>query len=130
MMEMIAVIYVYGHKKFTNDIFEMTGIKPGIYWQITWRYLAPVIMLVILTSSIVSMSINHPTYQAWSKEEVRSLIWYNNNVVSEPESRSPHSYVFLGAGNKEGNNKKLLKPFFVHFREMSSTRHIPLGFSP
>lgn len=70
MMEMIAVIYVYGHEKFTNDIFEMTGIKPGLYWQITWRYLAPVIMAIILASSVVSMSINHPEYQAWSKEEV------------------------------------------------------------
>lgn len=70
MMEMIAVIYVYGHQKFTNDIFEMTGVKPGIYWQVTWRYLAPVIMCIILTSSIVSMCINHPEYQAWSKEEV------------------------------------------------------------
>ncbi|CAH1279682.1 unnamed protein product [Diabrotica balteata] len=68
-LEMMAVTYVYGHEKFTKDIFEMTGVKPGLYWQITWRYLAPVIMVLILGSSIVQMFIESPKYQAWSKEE-------------------------------------------------------------
>ncbi|CAH1101642.1 unnamed protein product [Psylliodes chrysocephalus] len=68
-MEMIAVIYVYGHEKFTKDIYEMTGFKPGLYWQLTWRYFAPVIMVVILFSSIVQMFIESPKYQAWSREE-------------------------------------------------------------
>ncbi|CAH2004494.1 unnamed protein product [Acanthoscelides obtectus] len=69
MMEMISVVYVYGHEKFTKDIQDMTGYKPGIYWQVTWRFLAPIIMAVILVSSVVSMVIKHPTYQAWSREE-------------------------------------------------------------
>ncbi|XP_018566010.1 sodium- and chloride-dependent transporter XTRP3 [Anoplophora glabripennis] len=68
-MEMIAVIYVYGHEKFTKDIQDMTGVKPGAYWQITWKYLAPGIMVVILVSSIVSMIIHHPEYKGWNKEK-------------------------------------------------------------
>lgn len=71
LLEMISVVYVYGHEKFTKDIQEMTGVKPGLYWQISWRYLAPGIMVVILVSSIISMSINHPSYAAWSAEKVR-----------------------------------------------------------
>lgn len=69
LMEMIAVMYVYGHERFTKDIYEMTGVKPGWYWQITWRFLAPGIMIVILISSIVSMVIKHPEYSAWSAEK-------------------------------------------------------------
>ncbi|KAG5865600.1 hypothetical protein JTB14_020734 [Gonioctena quinquepunctata] len=68
-LEMVSVIYVYGHEKFTKDIHEMTGVKPGLYWQITWRFLAPFIMAVILISSVISMIIDHPKYQAWNKEE-------------------------------------------------------------
>lgn len=113
MMEMIAVIYVYGHKKFTNDIFEMTGVKPGIYWQITWRYLAPAIMLVILTSSIVSMSINHPTYQAWNKEEVGARIV--NKVVLE-NNFQPHNIV-------------IATETLFYSRGMLSLPHIPHGYS-
>ncbi|CAO1389921.1 unnamed protein product [Diamesa hyperborea] len=65
LMEMIAVIYVYGHEKFTEDIHQMTGYRPGLYWQMTWRYIGPVIMAVILVSSIISMIVKNPTYGAW-----------------------------------------------------------------
>ncbi|XP_023287965.1 sodium- and chloride-dependent transporter XTRP3 isoform X2 [Orussus abietinus] len=66
LMEMISVIFVYGHEKFTKDIEEMTGYRPGLYWQVTWRFLAPIIMVCILVSSIVSMFIKKPQYSAWN----------------------------------------------------------------
>ncbi|XP_012523712.1 sodium- and chloride-dependent transporter XTRP3 [Monomorium pharaonis] len=68
LLEMIAVIFVYGHEKFTKDIEEMTGHKPGLYWQITWRFIAPAIMGCILVFSIGSMFIKKPQYSAWNAE--------------------------------------------------------------
>nr|XP_029731087.1 sodium-dependent neutral amino acid transporter B(0)AT3-like isoform X1 [Aedes albopictus]XP_029731088.1 sodium-dependent neutral amino acid transporter B(0)AT3-like isoform X1 [Aedes albopictus]XP_029731089.1 sodium-dependent neutral amino acid transporter B(0)AT3-like isoform X1 [Aedes albopictus]XP_029731090.1 sodium-dependent neutral amino acid transporter B(0)AT3-like isoform X1 [Aedes albopictus] len=68
LMETIAVIYIYGHKKFTEDIYQMTGIRPGPYWQLTWRYIGPVIMFLILLSSVLSMVLKSPTYSAWNGE--------------------------------------------------------------
>lgn len=65
LMEMLSVIFVYGHEKFTKDIEEMTGYRPGPYWQFTWRFLAPIIMVCILLSSIASMFIKKPQYSAW-----------------------------------------------------------------
>ncbi|CAK9820977.1 Sodium-dependent neutral amino acid transporter SLC6A17 [Anthophora plagiata] len=65
LMEMISVIFIYGHEKFTKDIEEMTGYRPGTYWQFTWRFLAPIIMVCILLSSIASMFIKKPQYSAW-----------------------------------------------------------------
>ncbi|XP_076239901.1 sodium- and chloride-dependent transporter XTRP3 [Calliopsis andreniformis] len=69
LMEMISVIFIYGHEKFTKDIEEMTGYRPGMYWQVTWRYLAPVIMVCILVSSIASMFIKKPQYSAWDASQ-------------------------------------------------------------
>ncbi|XP_060524418.1 sodium- and chloride-dependent transporter XTRP3 isoform X2 [Cylas formicarius] len=69
LMEMIAVSYIYGHEKFTKDIYEMTGVRPGPYWQITWRYLAPAIMVIILACSMTSMVIKRPTYAAWNAQK-------------------------------------------------------------
>lgn len=66
LMEMISVVFVYGHEKFTKDIEEMTGYKPGPYWQITWQFLAPMIMICILVFSIISMFIKKPQYSAWN----------------------------------------------------------------
>lgn len=90
LMEMISVVYIYGHERykffktkkilmriklivhrFTEDIFQMTGYRPGRYWQYTWRYIGPVIMVCILVSSVVCMVIQNPTYSAWNAAEVR-----------------------------------------------------------
>ncbi|XP_037805248.1 sodium-dependent neutral amino acid transporter B(0)AT3 [Lucilia sericata] len=68
LMEMIAVVYIYGHERFTEDIYQMTGYRPGIYWQLTWRYFGPLIMVAILVSSVVFMIIKNPTYGAWNEE--------------------------------------------------------------
>jgi solute carrier family 6 amino acid/orphan transporter-like 15/16/17/18/20 len=51
----------------------MTGYRPGLYWQITWRFLGPLLMTVILVSSLVFMVINKPEYHAWNSEEVRTI---------------------------------------------------------
>ncbi|XP_073812265.1 sodium-dependent neutral amino acid transporter B(0)AT3 isoform X1 [Musca autumnalis] len=68
LMEMIAVVYIYGHERFTEDIYQMTGYRPGWYWQLTWRFIGPVIMVGILASSVVFMIIKNPTYGAWNGE--------------------------------------------------------------
>ncbi|KAG8301637.1 hypothetical protein J6590_048833 [Homalodisca vitripennis] len=67
-LEMVAVMFIYGHEKFTQDIEDMTGYRPGLYWQITWRFLAPLIMFSILTSSIAFRIIEKPTYHAWDAD--------------------------------------------------------------
>ncbi|XP_057325317.1 sodium- and chloride-dependent transporter XTRP3 isoform X1 [Microplitis mediator] len=73
-MEIIAVAYVYGHEKFSQDIEDMTGYKPGLYWQITWRFLAPVLMAMVLISSIVSMILKRPQYSAWNASLGKTIL--------------------------------------------------------
>ncbi|XP_072948121.1 sodium- and chloride-dependent transporter XTRP3 isoform X2 [Epargyreus clarus] len=68
LLEMVAVVYIYGHERFSNDIYEMTGYRPGWYWQLTWRYVGPAIVSCILLSSLVFMIITPPTYGAWNAE--------------------------------------------------------------
>lgn len=69
-MEMIAVVYVYGHKKFTEDIYQMTGYRPGWYWQLTWRYIGPAMMSFLLAITVFEMLKEAPTYDAWNAHEV------------------------------------------------------------
>lgn len=57
--------------RFTEDIYQMTGYRPGTYWQWTWRYIGPAIMSCILVSSIVCLAIDKPEYNAYHAEEVR-----------------------------------------------------------
>jgi len=95
--EIMSVMYVYGHEKFTavrsnlisssimnlnlimivlyQDLEEMTGVRPGWYWQLTWRFMAPIVLAVILVASIIFQLQASPTYSAWDKDEVCFQIW-------------------------------------------------------
>jgi len=71
--ELLAVMYVYGHRRFTRDIEHMTGVRPGWYWQIMWRFVSPALMILVISSSIYFMFTNKPTYAAWDGEKARNV---------------------------------------------------------
>lgn len=72
LAEIMSVMYVYGHKKFTQDLEDMTGVRPGWYWQITWRFVAPVLLVGILIASIIFQLTSSPRYSAWNKNTGKS----------------------------------------------------------
>ena len=71
LTEIIAVMYIYGHKQFTDDIEEMTGVRPGIYWQVCWRFVSPLLLTIVLVTSVVMPFLDTPRYTAWNVDEVR-----------------------------------------------------------
>lgn len=59
--------------RFSDDILHMCGEKPGLYWQITWRFVAPVILLGVFLSSLIHKTfVKAPEYQAWDMIQVSS----------------------------------------------------------
>lgn len=60
--------------RFTEDIYQMTGYRPGLYWQLTWRYIGPAMMSVLLLASVTSMIMSSPQYGAWDAATVSSLV--------------------------------------------------------
>ncbi|VDL69266.1 unnamed protein product [Nippostrongylus brasiliensis] len=69
--EVIAVVYVYGYRRFSRDIDFMTGSTPGQYWLITWRFVAPIIMAVLFTCSVVQCFSRPTTYYAYNRETAK-----------------------------------------------------------
>ncbi|XP_053190163.1 sodium-dependent neutral amino acid transporter B(0)AT1-like [Scomber japonicus] len=65
LFEMISIAYIYGIDRFNEDIEFMTGSKPNIYWQVTWRFLSPLIILVILVFYMVTTVQEELTYLVW-----------------------------------------------------------------
>ncbi|CAO2592044.1 Sodium-dependent neutral amino acid transporter B(0)AT1 [Lemmus lemmus] len=66
--EMFAVVYVYGVDRFNKDIEFMIGHKPNIFWQITWRVVSPLIMLVIFLFFFVNEVNKSLTYSIWNPD--------------------------------------------------------------
>uniref|UniRef100_A0A8C5EN79 Transporter n=1 Tax=Gouania willdenowi TaxID=441366 RepID=A0A8C5EN79_GOUWI len=68
--EMFAVVYIYGIDRFNKDIQFMIGHKPNLFWQITWRVISPLIMIVILVFYFVTQVTKSLTYLVWDQEAV------------------------------------------------------------
>ncbi|XP_038223563.1 sodium-dependent neutral amino acid transporter B(0)AT3 [Zerene cesonia] len=69
LFECIGISYVYGVKRFADDIESMTGQRPGIYWLICWKYLSPLAMISILISSFAELAVEGSGYDAWISSE-------------------------------------------------------------
>ena len=59
--------------RFNKDIEFMIGHKPNIFWQVTWRFVSPLIMVVILVFYFVTQVTQNPTYLVWDEEAVSVL---------------------------------------------------------
>lgn len=73
--ELIGVAWVYGTKRFSDDLTYMLLERPGWFWTIMWRFVSPVIVLAIFVSSIVNLAMKPPAYSVWrpNKAEVESV---------------------------------------------------------
>ncbi|KAI5635416.1 sodium:neurotransmitter symporter family domain-containing protein [Phthorimaea operculella] len=47
LLEIIAAVYTYGAHKLSADVFFMTGQPLQRFWLVLWRYIIPVILMVI-----------------------------------------------------------------------------------
>jgi len=47
ILEVYAVVYLYGLENFCLDLEFMTNHKPGIYWRVCWGLIMPVLLVVI-----------------------------------------------------------------------------------
>jgi SNF family Na+-dependent transporter len=46
--EAAALVYIYGIDRFCEDFKSMVGFRPPMFWQICWKYISPVFLLVTL----------------------------------------------------------------------------------
>ncbi|KAG3266928.1 solute carrier family 6 member 18, transcript variant X3 [Ictidomys tridecemlineatus] len=67
-LEVVGVIYVYGMRRFCDDIEWMTGRRPSLYWRLSWWAVSPMLLLGILLAYIVLLAQRPPSYKAWSPQ--------------------------------------------------------------
>ncbi|XP_076062086.1 sodium- and chloride-dependent transporter XTRP3 isoform X3 [Oratosquilla oratoria] len=63
--ETIVVAYVYGWLKFADDIENMVGERPGLYWTLSWRFISPITIFTIVVASVIYRITNPAKYPAW-----------------------------------------------------------------
>lgn len=56
--------------RFRKDVEYMTGNQPGWYWVITWRYLGPVLGLLLFIAGLYDIGDKGLGYTKWIREKV------------------------------------------------------------
>uniref|UniRef100_A0A8C8A1V8 Transporter n=1 Tax=Oryzias sinensis TaxID=183150 RepID=A0A8C8A1V8_9TELE len=63
LIEAIGVSWFYGVDRFSEDIEQMMGFKPGLYWRLCWKFVSPVFLLfVVLASTVTSSGLKYNDY--------------------------------------------------------------------
>ncbi|KAL6108725.1 slc6a20 [Pungitius sinensis] len=75
LVEVLAVSYIYGIKRFEKDIEDMLGHRPNWYWKIMWGGVSPFLLIALFIVYVVNyIRGGTPTYQAWNKELGKSVV--------------------------------------------------------
>lgn len=75
-------VFPFAHR-FNDDIEWMTGRRPNIYWQATWRFISPFMLLVVFVAYIVIEAEKRPTYNAWNPDYVRKILQLLCNITEQ-----------------------------------------------
>ncbi|KAG7229375.1 hypothetical protein INR49_012766 [Caranx melampygus] len=63
LIEAIGIAWFYGVDRFSDDIEEMIGQRPGMYWRLCWKFVSPCFLLVMVVVSFATF--NPPNYGSY-----------------------------------------------------------------
>ncbi|KAE8597623.1 hypothetical protein XENTR_v10016537 [Xenopus tropicalis] len=69
LIEAIGIAWFYGVGRFSDDIEEMIGKRPGLYWRLCWKFVSPCFLLFVVVVSIVtyrSPKYGNYTFPEWA----------------------------------------------------------------
>ncbi|XP_017577516.1 sodium-dependent neutral amino acid transporter SLC6A17 [Pygocentrus nattereri] len=68
VLENVSVAWIYGTKRFMQDLEDMLGFKPYRLYFYLWKYVSPVCLIILIAATVVEMSISPPGYNAWVQD--------------------------------------------------------------
>uniref|UniRef100_A0AAY4B9Z1 Transporter n=1 Tax=Denticeps clupeoides TaxID=299321 RepID=A0AAY4B9Z1_9TELE len=68
ILENISVAWIYGTKRFMQDLEDMLGFRPCTIYFYLWKYVSPICLIVLIVASVIEMAVSPPGYNAWVQE--------------------------------------------------------------
>ncbi|KAM4875286.1 sodium-dependent dopamine transporter [Thomomys bottae] len=59
LIEAVGVAWFYGVQQFSEDIRQMTGQRPNLYWRLCWKLVSPCFLLFVVVVSVVTFRPPH-----------------------------------------------------------------------
>ena len=67
--EAVAVCWLYGADRFYDNLKEMGGKRPSMYWKLMWKYIVPCLLLsIIVFDAVMFQPLQYGSYKfpMWS----------------------------------------------------------------
>lgn len=67
--EVMTISWLYGLDKFCDNIKEMNSTKPYLNWRLSWKYVCPFVLLLIVIFDVImfpGLSYGSYIFPAWS----------------------------------------------------------------
>ncbi|XP_061758320.1 sodium-dependent neutral amino acid transporter SLC6A17 isoform X1 [Nerophis ophidion] len=71
ILENISVAWIYGTKRFMQDLEDMLGFRPYSFYYYMWRYVSPAVLVVLIVATVIEMAISPAGYNAWVEAELQ-----------------------------------------------------------
>ncbi|XP_036963461.1 sodium-dependent neutral amino acid transporter B(0)AT2 [Acanthopagrus latus] len=71
VLENVAIAWFYGTDKFFEDLKDMLGFTPYRFYYYMWKFITPILLLVLLCSSFIQLIMTPPSYSAWIQEDAK-----------------------------------------------------------
>ncbi|XP_019716403.1 sodium-dependent neutral amino acid transporter SLC6A17 [Hippocampus comes] len=69
ILENISVAWIYGTKRFMQDLEDMLGFRPYSFYYYMWRYVSPAVLVLLIVATVIEMVISPAGYNAWVESE-------------------------------------------------------------
>ncbi|XP_030268489.1 sodium-dependent neutral amino acid transporter B(0)AT1-like isoform X1 [Sparus aurata] len=121
LIEIIAIVFIYGIDRLNEDLEFITGHKPSIFWKISWMFISPVAIAFILVFYLVTQAQEELTYLVWDPNSVEFP-----SMATVPYPSWVNAVIFVLAGTPS-----LLVPLymlcrlvFVHCKDKIASRKL------
>lgn len=71
LFELLAISYIYGLKRFSDECELMTGKRPPFLVLLSWRYISPILLLLLVFATIKQFTVELD-YEIWRPGGVSS----------------------------------------------------------
>ncbi|XP_046551326.1 sodium- and chloride-dependent glycine transporter 1-like [Haliotis rubra] len=120
-LECITLGWIYGVNRFSADIELMIGRPAPLFFKISWRYITPIMLLILLISTL--MMYKPPTYGSYVYPEYAASIgWIIASVSCVPFVVLAFLAVYRQKGTVLQRFKRSLEPATTWVPAKSSYR--------
>ncbi|XP_053706158.1 sodium-dependent neutral amino acid transporter SLC6A17 [Synchiropus splendidus] len=69
ILENISVAWIYGTKRFMQDLEDMLGFRPYSFYYYMWMYVSPAVLVLLIAATVIEMAVSPAGYNAWVEAE-------------------------------------------------------------